>query len=101
MDGSGAAYQRLIQRVAEGFPEVAMQVRDEVARGRATTMRSSREAVLELAGEPASGAIVFAEPDGTDEDVIDVAKEAAAVSELAETVRRLLSSVLDELGANS
>ena len=34
MDGSGAAYQHLIQRVAETLPEVAAQVRDEIARGR-------------------------------------------------------------------
>jgi hypothetical protein len=34
MDESGAAYQLLIERVAEQFPEVAAQVRDEVARGR-------------------------------------------------------------------
>ena len=34
VNGSGAAYQRLIERVAEKLPEVAAQVRDEVARGR-------------------------------------------------------------------
>jgi hypothetical protein len=34
MDGSGEAYQLLMQRLAEALPDVATQVRDEVARGR-------------------------------------------------------------------
>jgi hypothetical protein len=34
MDGSGEAYQHLMQRLAEALPDVAAQVRDEVARGR-------------------------------------------------------------------
>lgn len=50
MNGSGQAYQQLIQRVAEALPEVAAQVRDEVARGRivagsklSSTEREERE----------------------------------------------------------
>ena len=34
MDGSGEAYQLLMQRLGEALPDVAAQVRDEVARGR-------------------------------------------------------------------
>ena len=56
MDGSGDAYQHLIQRISERLPDIATQVREEVGRGRvvlgsklATTDRHVRETRMEQA----------------------------------------------------
>jgi len=56
MDGSGDAYQYLIQRVSEALPDIAAQVREEVGRGRVvlgsklpTTDRHVRETRMERA----------------------------------------------------
>lgn len=37
MQGSGEAYRQLLQRLEEALPEVARQIREEVARGRVVT----------------------------------------------------------------
>ena len=152
MDGSGEAYQLLMQRLAEALPDVAAQVRDEVARGRvvpswklstpereerevrmteakmgrlakadvasvpysdderlavlidalvrtATTMRASREALLELASQYGyeDRLVIFDEPDETERAEVSLAEETQTARHIAETVTARLRPAADEL----
>jgi hypothetical protein len=83
MDGSGNAYQYLIQRINEALPDVAMQVRDEVSRGRvvlglklSTTDRHVRETRMEQANAGKIGKSDVVSVEYTDDEKLALLIEA-------------------------
>jgi hypothetical protein len=66
MDGSGDAYQYLIQRLSEVLPDIAAQVRQETGRGRVisgsklpTSDREVRETRMEQANAGRIGKVTY------------------------------------------